>query len=61
MAQIFIDIHSQSTVNYDVTSINKFSLQTDHEALLIKKYRHLKPEHQKAIDIQINYFYEVDR
>ena len=53
-------INRQSTIKYDVASIDKASFFTDHESVLIQKYRHLKPELQKAIDIQLNYFYEIN-
>ncbi|WP_407398505.1 helix-turn-helix domain-containing protein [Anaerovibrio sp.] len=48
------------TVLYDVISSRDTAFFTEQESVLIQKYRHLKPEHQRAIDIQVNYFYGVD-
>ena len=31
-----------------------------HESSLMRKYRILRPEHKKAVDIQIEYFHSID-
>ena len=49
-----------STTSYDIQSENDISLFTAHESALINQYRHLKPEHKKAVDIQIGYFHGID-
>ena len=33
---------------------------SEHESNLVRKYRKLKPEHQKAVDIQVDYFHDID-
>lgn len=33
---------------------------SEHEVSLLSKYRKLKPEHQKAVDIQVDYFHGID-
>lgn len=30
------------------------------ESILVRKYRKLKPEHQRAVDIQVDYFHSID-
>ena len=34
--------------------------RSEHEVSLLSKYRELKPEHQKAVDIQVDYFHGID-
>lgn len=53
-------IADKKTASYDI-SINDISLITEHESMMIQKYRHLKPEHKKAVDIQIDYFHGIDK
>ena len=33
---------------------------SERESNLVRKYRKLKPEHQKAVDIQVDYFHDID-
>ena len=53
-------INDKNSTSYNIASMDDISLISDHESSLIKKYRSLKPEHQKAIDIQIRYFHSLD-
>lgn len=53
-------LKDKKTASYDLRPIDEFPLITTHESTLIQKYRHLKPEHKKAVDIQIEYFHDID-
>ncbi|WP_295159775.1 helix-turn-helix domain-containing protein [Selenomonas sp. AE3005] len=53
-------INDKNSTSYNIASMDDISLISDHESSLIKKYRSLKPEHQKAVDIQIGYFHSLD-
>ena len=57
---ISYNIEQEGTASYNIQSENDTLLFTAHESALIKKYRHLKPEHKKAVDIQIGYFHGID-
>lgn len=45
---------------YNAKDINHSLSYSMHETSLVNKYRDLKPEHQKAVDIQIDYFHSID-
>ena len=45
---------------YSTENIKHSLPYSKHEASLVNKYRDLKPEHQKAVDIQIDYFHSID-
>lgn len=53
-------IADKNATSYNISSTDDISLISEHESMLLKKYRHLKPEHQKAVDIQIGYFHGID-
>ncbi|MBR2142283.1 helix-turn-helix domain-containing protein [Anaerovibrio sp.] len=50
----------KTIASYDESLIDNVSLLTEHEASLIKKFRHLRPEHNNVIELLINYFYDID-
>lgn len=52
-------INDKNTPPYNLVPVDNESI-TEHESTLLQKYRHLKPEHQKAVDIQIEYFHGID-
>lgn len=45
---------------YSTDNIDHSSPYSKHEISLVNKYRSLKPEHQKAVDLQIDYFHSID-
>lgn len=53
-------IGDEKMTPYNTVSLDDTPLITEHESSLIKQYRCLKPEHQKAVDIQIKYFHNID-
>ncbi len=53
-------IADKNTTSYNIGSTEDISLISEHESMLLKKYRRLKPEHKKAVDIQIGYFHGID-
>ncbi len=57
---ISYELHNENTSSYNISPEYALALFTEHESALIKKYRCLKSEHQKAVDIQIDYFHSID-
>ncbi|MBR2215490.1 MAG: helix-turn-helix domain-containing protein [Selenomonadaceae bacterium] len=50
----------RETANTDFMTGAMTPVFSSRETDLVEKYRDLKPEHQKAVDIQVNYLWSID-